>query len=104
MRRIAKNVHDLESYLKPYLGDDFDELINEFKLEVKYPFLISDDKDKHLIWKNWFEESNCYAWKNKDISFRRRFLQGMASANQWWVVDIYFRLLYKSSIIRMLIR
>lgn len=101
---LSENVKIIEKYLEQYLDEDFQFLINSFKLEVKYPFLISDQKEKHIIWENWFKESNRYVWKNNEISLRRRILQTMAAKGIWWFVNIYYLLFYKSIFRRIVVR
>lgn len=104
LKELLYNVSELSIYLRDYLEDDYKELINLFQLEVKFPFLISDKKDRYYIWKNWFKEANEFVWKNPTISFRRKLLQGMASLNQWWYVRLYYKVLYKTSLISILNR
>lgn len=104
LEELLHNVSDLSDYLSEYLGKDYNELVSLFKLEVKFPFLISDKKEKHDIWGKWFNEANKYVWKNPTISFRRKMLQGMASLNQWWYVNLYYKALYKTPLIRILNR
>lgn len=104
LNELLQNVDDLSNYLKNYLGDNYEELISMFQLEVKFPFLISDRKEKHEIWKKWYKEANRYVWKNPSVSLRRKILQGMASINQWWYVDLYYKVLYKTPLKRLLNR
>lgn len=102
LKELSNNVNDLSDYLKTYLGENYKEIISLFQLEVKFPFLISDKKEKHEIWKSWYQEANHYVWKNPSISLRRKILQGMASKNQWWYVDLYYKLFYKTPFMRLL--
>lgn len=95
LNELLQNVYDLSNYLKKYLGKDYRELVSQFQLEVKFPFLISDKKEKYLLWSSWFKDANEYVWKNPAITFRRKMLQGMASLNQWWYVRLYYRILHK---------
>ena len=104
LKELLQNVAYLSDYLEKYLGDNYSELISCFKLEVKFPFLISDKEEKYNVWKYWFKEANAYIWKNPSISFRRKILQGMASLNQWWYVKLYYKVLYKSPLLRILNR
>lgn len=102
LEELLHNVSDLSQYLSDYMGDEYKELISLFKLEVKFPFLISDAKEKHTVWKNWFKDANEFVWKNPSISLRRKLLQGMASMNQWWYVNLYYKVLYKNPLMRVL--
>lgn len=80
----------LESY--PY---DISTEIALFKLNVKLPFLLSDDRRKYKVWSEWYPEANAYIWKNKELPFRTKFLEWMASKGCWWYVRLYFALVYK---------
>lgn len=104
LKELQQNVADLSDYLGKRLGENYTELISYFKLEVKFPFLISDKKEKYKVWQDWFRDANAYVWKNPSISFRRKLLQGMASLNQWWYVKLYYKALYKSPLMRILNR
>lgn len=104
LKELLQNVADLSDYLEKRLGENYTELISYFKLEVKFPFLISDKKEKYKVWQDWFRDANDYVWKNPSISFRRKLLQGMASLNQWWYVKLYYKALYKSPLMRILNR
>lgn len=101
LEELLHNVRDLSDYLKDYLKEDYRELISFFLLEVKFPFLISDKKERHKVWKMWFKDANEFVWKNPSISFRRKLLQGMASQNQWWYVNLYYKIIYKSPLMRL---
>lgn len=104
LKELRQNVDDLSAYLERRLANNYTELISNFKLEVKFPFLISDKKEKYKLWQDWFSDANAYVWKNPSISFRRKLLQGMASLNQWWYVRLYYKILYKSPLMRILNR
>lgn len=66
-----------------------------FKLNVKLPFLITDDPVKHQIWKEWYPEANKHIWRNHVLPFRTKLLQWMASKNFWFLVCIYYKIVYK---------
>lgn len=69
--------------------------IEAFKLNIKLPFLISEDKKKYQLWYSWYPESNSYIWSNKDAAFRTKLLQQMAAWKQWWFVALYFKIVYR---------
>lgn len=100
LTELQYNVDRICTYLSKHYGNAIEENLNFFKLEVKFPFLISDRKEKYELWKTWYPESDKYAFKNKSISFRRRLLQTMAAHNQWWFVRTYYFLLYQISALR----
>ena len=77
------------------MGDRLKQELTFFQLEAKFPFLLSDDKESYKRWTNWFPEVNTYIMQNRNISFRSRFLQYMASKGQFWYVWLYYRLFIK---------
>lgn len=92
------NVNDLMAYLKENYKGNIEDHLNYFKLEVKFPFLISDKQEKYQLWQEWFPEANEFAFKNKRMKVRRRLLQTMAAKGQWWFVRLYYTALYKRTL------
>ena len=68
--------------------------INCFKLNVKYPFLISDRRDMYELWQTWFPESNSYIFRNNG-SIRSRLLQYAASKRLFWLIRLHYFLVYR---------
>lgn len=77
-----------------YIGD-LEKEIAFFKLNVKLPFLISDDSSRYAVWKDWYPEANKYIWKNGYQPFRNKLIQWFAAKGQFWAVKFYFRIVYK---------
>lgn len=73
---------------------DLSKEIAFFKLNVKLPFLITDDKSKYAIWKEWYPEANGYIMQNDSITLRTRLLEWMASHGQWWYIWLYYKAVY----------
>ena len=85
--------HNTDSTLAYLNGKYGSALANEyeyFKLDVKFPFLITDDYKKYNLWQKWYPEANKYVLKNTEVSFRRRILQYAAWKNQFWIVRLYY--------------
>ena len=91
---IRYNADHAIAALDGYPGDLTRE-IALFKLNVKLPFLISDEDRRHEVWKEWYPEANGYATANTLLPFRTRLLQWMAAKDQWWYVKAYYRIVYK---------
>lgn len=95
---LQHNVSLLITDLQQMFGNKLDCEITFLKLDVKFPFLISGDSTKYALWKKWYPEANSYILKNKNLSFRSRSLQWLASKNQFWAVRLYYycvhRLIY----------
>lgn len=81
--------------LKQMFGNALDTELAFFKLDVKFPFLISDDSDRYALWKEWYPEANRYIMQNKRLSFRSRLVQWLAWKNQFWAVRLYYKLVYR---------
>lgn len=91
---IKHNVDATVLALKSASNDYADEL-EWFKLSVKLPFLISQDKKMYQLWDSWYKEANGYIWSVKNMAFRTKFLQQMAAWRQWWFVALYYEIVYK---------
>lgn len=93
---ILYNVERTINFLKEKgLGLNLKKEIEWFKLNVKLPFLITDDKRSYDVWKEWYTESNSFIWSNKRQSIKVRILQWMAWKGHYWYVIIYYKLVYK---------
>ena len=76
-------------------GKNMVQEIAFLKLDVKFPFLITDDPSKYAIWRTWYPEANKYIGKNKMLSLRSTLLQYLAVYNQFWAVSLYYKVVYK---------
>lgn len=92
---LQHNVKRMVDYICRYYENALEKELAFFKLDVKFPFLISNDSKKYRLWKEWYPEANAYILQNKHISTRSRWLQWFAWKNQFWVVKLYHVLLMK---------
>lgn len=92
---LRHNTDETLSFLKNRNGDVLAHDMEFFKLDVKFPFLITDDKRKYMLWETWYPEANQYIKLNKDVSFRRRLLQLLASKKHFWLVGLYYKLIHR---------
>ena len=92
---LRHNTDETLSFLKNRFGDVFAQDMGFFKLDVKFPFLITDDKSKYKLWETWYPEANQYIKLNKNVSFRRCLLQLLASKKQFWLVGLYYKLIHR---------
>lgn len=81
--------------VKRNCASDLSTDIALFKLNVKLPFLITDDPIKHKIWKEWYPEANAFVMKNNQLPLRTKLLQWCAAHDLWKIVSIYYCLIYK---------
>lgn len=79
--------------LRSFYEDKYDREIAYFLQNVKLPFLISSQKEDHLIWKQLYCESDRYILDNKSISLRTRMLQWCAHKGMYWYVNLYHTLI-----------
>lgn len=86
---LKHNVNQIEHYIKQIYGDSLKNELEFFKLEAKFPLLLSCDKAKYRLWQEWYPEANQYIIKNKNISVRSKLLQLCAAKGLWIPVKIY---------------
>lgn len=92
---LKNNVERVCRYISNAYVDELDAELAFLKLDVKFPFLITDDSSKHMLWREWYPDANSYIGKNTALSFRSNFLQRMAKCNQFWIVSLYYKIVYK---------
>lgn len=92
---LKHNVQRICNYMQKTLGNEIEKELAFFRLDVKFPFLISNDSQKYKIWQEWYPEVNGYILQNKSVSFRSRCLQWFAWKGQFWIVKLHYYLLYK---------
>lgn len=95
MVELKYNVQRICDYMQGTLGDKVEKELAFFRLDAKFPFLISNDSKKYKLWKEWYPEVNSYILQNKNVSLRSRCLQWMAWKGQFWAVRLHYFLLYK---------
>lgn len=95
---LRHNVALIEQEMRELFGSRVDEDLAFFKLDVKFPFLISADSRKYALWQSWYPEANPYILRNRRLSWRSRMLQRLAAKGQFWAVRLYYvcvhRLIY----------
>lgn len=95
LEQLRHNVNRVSMYLIGHFGNEYTSMIPFLKLEVKFPFLLIQDKsEKYLkLWTKWYPEVNGFVFKNKTISLRSRMVQWCASRRLWVFVKMYRYLL-----------
>lgn len=92
---IKYNADTAISVLRDSYNADLEKEITFFKLNVKLPFIITDDPVKYRVWREWYPEANNYIFENKYQPIRNRIVQWLAAKGQFWAVRLYFKLVYK---------
>lgn len=83
---LKHNVQRIIDYMQNVYREALEKELNFFKLDVKFPFLIAG---QYKRWAEWYPEANTYILQNKTISTRTRYIQWLASKQQYWVVRMY---------------
>jgi len=92
---IRFNMDRAISFLEEKHGKSYEKEIGIFKMASKLPFLITDEKSQYQIWKEWYPESNIFAFKNPEAPLRIKIIQWAASKNLFFIVKIHYRLIYR---------
>ena len=95
LEELNHNVSLLLSDLQGLFGDKLKKEIAFFQLDVKFPFLITDDFSKYKLWQSWYPEANQYILQNKQLSLRSRGLQWLAWKHQFWAIWLYYKCIHK---------
>ena len=95
LSELKFNVDRIEKYIKGHYGEMLNTEIALLKLDVKFPFLISDQTEKHKLWKDWYPEANRYISRKSAPSFRSYLLQSLARLNQFWAISLYYKVVYR---------
>ncbi|MBR3449832.1 MAG: glycosyltransferase family 2 protein [Bacteroidales bacterium] len=66
-----------------------------FKLNLKLPFLFSEDRQQLRLWKQWYPEANRYIKQNTLQPRRTRLVQQWAAAGLFFLVRFYSFLINK---------
>ena len=61
---LQHNVKRMVDYICRYYENALEKELAFFKLDVKFPFLISNDSKKYRLWKEWYPEANAYILQN----------------------------------------
>ena len=92
---IQYNVDATVSFLREKYGDNIEDDIRNFKLSIKVPFLITDNREQYKLWEEWYPEANSNVLSNRMLSLRAKMLQWMASRKLWFGVRLYYFFVYK---------
>ena len=100
---VARVEKSLEEISQNREIKELDKYMGFFKLNIKLPFLLSQDNNQLKLWKEWYPEANKHIAENKFLPFRTRFVQQLAAKKQFWAVKFYsfavnnlfYKLLYR---------
>jgi len=66
-----------------------------FQLNLKLPFLFSEDRSQYALWKEWFPEADAYVMANRNLPLRTRLVQWFAARGMFRTVRLYTGLVNK---------
>ena len=90
---------NLAAFARDFAASDFGrarpELLDDLKLYLKRPLLISPRRSDYETWYDWFPEANRRATAAADLPRHTRILQGMAARRCWAGVRLYYRIVHQ---------
>lgn len=90
MKALCYNVARVENYLEKKFGRLLELEVACLKLNLKWPFLISDAKlSSYKRWNQYFEEANRFINK-QPVSWRIRLLERCAWNKQYWLIWLHY--------------
>lgn len=92
---VLHNTAQTAAFLRERYGQALEKEIAAFKLTVKYPFLISDDRRMYHLWRKYFPETNKAIPHVEGQTLRSRVLQWAAAHGQDWLLWLHYQLVYK---------
>lgn len=95
LEELKFNVGRVCGFLEQKMPGALENELGLFKLEVKFPFIISDRKEKYRLWSEWYPEANRFICSKRDVSVRRKVLEICALHRQYWVLWLYYKLVHK---------
>ena len=85
-------LYNAQRIIKALQGNVSEEDLACFKLNVKFPFLISNQKADYERWKLWFPEANKYI-SSHQVSRRVRFLEKCANRGCYLPLKLHHKIL-----------
>lgn len=85
-------LYNAQRIIKAFEGNVPEEDLACFKLNVKYPFLISNSRKDYDRWHQWFPEANKYIPSHR-VSRRARLLERCANWHLFLPIRLHFYLL-----------
>lgn len=92
---IRYNVDETIGFLKERFGNSLDDYLSFFKLNVKYPFLISNEISMYRLWNVWYPEANEAIGRNPYFSGRSKMLQYAAKYRMYGVLWLYYWMIHR---------
>ena len=69
---LKHNTLRIVKFIQNKFGHTLDKELAFFKLEVKFPLLITGNKKKYKLWKEWYPEANHYILQKYKCEFSKQ--------------------------------
>lgn len=86
---IRFNADRTIGFLQEWEVADKERFLNYFKLNLKLPFLFSEDRHQLRLWKEWYPEANPFIQQNTFQPRRTRLVQQWAAQELFPLVHLY---------------
>lgn len=86
---IRSNAERTLAGLEAWDVPDKERYLNFFKLNLKLPFLFSEDRHQLRLWKQWYPEADRFIRQNTHQPRRTRLVQQWAAAGLFPLVRLY---------------
>lgn len=86
---ILFNANRTLALLKEWDVSNKECYLNFFKLNIKLPFLFSENSSQYRLWEKWYPEANLYINQNTYQPYRTRLIQQWAAAGYFPLVRLY---------------
>lgn len=95
LEELKHNVGRVCGFMVSKFPGELERELGLFKLDVKYPFIISDRKEKYRLWSEWYPEANKFIREKRDVSVRRKILELCALHRRYLALWLYYKLIHK---------
>ena len=86
---IRFNVGRTLAALESWETTDKEKYLALFKLNIKLPFLFSDDKEQYKLWREWYPEADRFIPENTSQPRSTRLVQEWAAKGHFGLVRLY---------------
>ena len=93
--QMRHNANLTIEFIKNRYDAELEKELQFFKLNLKLPFLITNDINSYRRWLEWYPEANSFINYNKMFSRRIRFIQQAADKRRFWIVWLYYYVVVK---------
>lgn len=86
---VRHYVNEVVPYVNSHYKSDCKKELACYKLNVKFPLLITSDVESYELWNSFYVDSHWAIWRNETQSLRNKLLQWVASKKLYLLVRMY---------------